>query len=150
MANPLQGLPFQSRRRCRCHMNTTDAVWYEFRNAVYAHDFALAEQLLRDQPSLLHLTNGLGETVLHFLAVENDQEGVSWLHAKGADLDTKNSFGTPALFEVASLEYKELFKWFVARGANVRATDAEDQDLVLHLLEYEHNEMAEWVRQNGA
>jgi ankyrin repeat protein len=131
-------------------MSTTDAAWYEFRNAVHARDFALAAELLRNQPSLLHLANSLGETVLHFLAVENDQEGVSWLHARGADLDTKNAFGIPVLFEVASLEYKDLFRWFVAQGANVRATDSEDQDLVLHLLEHERNEMAQWVRQNGA
>jgi ankyrin repeat protein len=130
-------------------MNAADASWYEFRNAVYSHDFVRAEELLRSQPGLLHFANGIGETVLHFLAVENDQEAVAWLHARGADIDTKNTFGTPVLFEVASLGYKDLFQWFVAKGANVRATDSEDQDLVLYLLEYEHKEMAEWVRASG-
>ena len=131
-------------------MSTTDTVWYEFRNAVYASDFSHAEELLRKNPSLLQLTNSIGETVLHFLAVENDQKGVSWLHARGADLDTKNTFGTPVLFEVGLLEHKGLFNWFVQNGADVHATDSEDQDLVLYLLEYKHNEMAEWVRKNNA
>ena len=131
-------------------MSTIDDRWYELRNAVYAKDFPVATDLLRQQASLLHLSNSLGETVLHFLAVENDAEGVAWLHSRGADIDTKNKFGTPVLFEVASLEYKELFRWFVEQGADTRATDEEGQDIVLHLLEYDHEEMAEWVRKNGA
>lgn len=131
-------------------MSDTPQSWYDFRNAVYAGDFALAADLLNRQPALLHLTNGIGETVLHFLAVENDLKGVAWLHARGADLDTKNMFGTPVLFEVASLEYKELFDWFLLNGANAKVVDAESQDVVLYLLDFDHEEMAEWVRRRVA
>lgn len=129
-------------------MNDTDLAWYELRNAVYAQQFSSAENMLRDRPALLHQVNGLGETVLHFLAVENDADGVSWLYAKGAGLNTKNTFGTPVLFEVASLGYKDLFKWFLDKGADVNATDQDGQDVVLYLLEYGHEEMAEWVRKH--
>jgi ankyrin repeat protein len=131
-------------------MSDTPQSWYEFRNAIYLGNFELAADLLARQPAVLHLVNGIGETVLHFLAVENDSEGVIWLHARGADLDTKNKFGAPVLFEVASLEYKELFDWFLAQGANIQATDAEGKDVVLHLLEFDHEEMAEWVRNRVA
>lgn len=130
----------------KSEMSDTDPAWYEFRNAIYAQQIPIAEEMLRVRPALLHLVNGLGETVLHFLAVENDATGVSWLHARGADLNTKNTFGTPVLFEVASLGYKDLFKWFLEKGANARATDRDGQDVVLHLLECENEEMADWVR----
>ena len=90
-------------------MSITDPVWQEFRDVVYSGDFARASEMVSCRPALLHMMNSIGETVLHFLAVENDLRGVSWLHARGADLDTKNAFGQPVLFEVAYLGYKELF-----------------------------------------
>jgi ankyrin repeat protein len=128
-------------------MSDTDPAWYEFRNAVGAQDFARTDDMLRRRPELLHLVNGVGETALHFLAVENDATGVSWLHARGADLNTKTRLGTPVLFEVACLAYKDLFNWFLAQGADVHATDEDDHDMIAHLLEYGHEDMAEWVRQ---
>lgn len=131
-------------------MNETPQSWYAFRNAVYAGDFALADQMVRQEPGLLHLTDSLGETVLHFLAVENDAEGVAWLYARGADLDTKNKFGDPVIFEVASLDYRDLFDWFVSKGADIKARNARDQDLVLYLLEIDRDDMVAWVRSRGA
>jgi ankyrin repeat protein len=92
--------------------------------------------------------------VLHFLAVEDDQAAVAWLRARGADINTKNEFGTPVLFEVASLGYKALFSWLIEAGADPHAedadadadADADGQSLTEHLLEYNHVEMADWVR----
>jgi ankyrin repeat protein len=129
------------------HVSTTDRQWQEFRDVVYSGDFARASEMLSCMPALLHMMNSIGETVLHFLAVENNLEGVSWLYARGADLDTKNAFGQPVLFEVASLGHKELFDWFVKNGVNTRATDHQGNDIVVHLLEYDCREMAEWVRE---
>lgn len=39
--------------------------------------------------------NGIGETGLHFLAVENDGAAVAWLHARGSDLNTRDPFDSP-------------------------------------------------------
>ena len=130
-------------------MNQITNSWQEFRNTVYSQEYAEAQNMLRKNHRLISLTNGLGETVLHFLAVENDSGGVDWLYENGADLDSKNKFGTPAIFEVAQLSYKDLFLWFVKNGANVHARDAEGHDIVEYLLEYDNTDMAEWVRQNG-
>ena len=123
-------------------MSAIEKDWYELRNAVFAGDYKAAEELLRKNPGLLTLRNSVGETVLHYLAVENAAEGVAWLHGKGADLDTRNDFGTPVLFEVAQLGYEELFAWFVARGANLRAVDEYDQGLVAFLTEHRRTRMA--------
>jgi ankyrin repeat protein len=127
-------------------MAEVDSDWYALRNTLFAEGYAEAESLVAARPELLHLMNGIGETVLHFLAVEDAQAGVAWLHARGADINTKNEFGTPVLFEVASLGYKDLFQWLVAAGADVHAQDAEGQDLVEHLLECDKEEIANWVR----
>lgn len=51
---------------------STGASWYELRDAIAGRDFATAAALLQQDPALITKTNGLGETVLHFLAVEND------------------------------------------------------------------------------
>jgi len=97
-----------------------EALWYELRNAVYAKEFGIAESLLKANPHLTDLRDGIGETVLHFLAVENDAEGVAWLHNGGSDLDTKNKFGTPVVFEVAELGYTDLLLWFAQRASTSR------------------------------
>jgi len=128
---------------------STEPLWYELRNAVYSREYELAERLLSAAPYLLTLGNSLGETVLHFLAVENDLEGVSWLHARGAAIDTKSEFGTPAIFEVAQLGYKELLAWFIQHGADLHAVDANGNGLAAHLEEYEQPEMRDHVRQYG-
>jgi ankyrin repeat protein len=127
-------------------MNTTDERWYELRNAIYVMNLPHAAELVRREPTLLTLSNAIGETVLHFLAVENHAEGVAWLHTQGASIDTKNKFGIPVLFEVASLQNKELFTWFVEKGADIQATNSEGQDIVEHLLEFDDDEMVDWVR----
>lgn len=131
-------------------MNDTQPIWYEFRNTVYEGNFAKADQMLKMQPALISMRNGIGETVLHFLAVENDLRGVEWIFKRGGDLNSTNQFGEPILFEVAQLEYKELFIWLVKHGANPKATDGSGQTLEESLIEFDKKEMAAWVRKNGA
>lgn len=126
-------------------MSATDQPWYELRRAVSTGDYKAADDLLRKNPGLVKLRNSIGETVLHDLAVENVAKGVAWLHGKGADLDTKNNFGTPVLFEVALLGYKELFAWFVHHGANTRAVDEYDQNLIAFLTEHHKTKMVRTV-----
>ena len=123
----------------------TDIVWRKLRDAVYGRDFLEAEKPLAENPALPTMRNGIGETVLHFLAVENDIQAVSWLHAREFSLDEKNKFGTPAVFEVAQLEYKELFLWFSHRAADLSAKDADGNDLATNLIEYGKEEMAQFV-----
>ncbi len=127
-------------------MADVDPAWYALRNSLFAERYDEAARLIASRPELLRLVNGIGETVLHFLAVEDDEAAVTWLHARGADINTRNKFGTPVLFEVASLGYKKLVEWLVEAGADVHARDPDGQDLVEHLLEYDNGEMADWVR----
>ena len=102
--------------------------WSLFLRMVAFREFSEAEEMLAETPELLEERNGLGETVLHYLAVENDQEGVAWLHSKGADLNTQNEFGTPPLYEATLLGYKGLARWMVEHGArfDLKNDDGED------------------------
>jgi hypothetical protein len=112
---------------------TTDAQWYELRNLVYSKEYVSAEKLIAENPNLRDQTNSIGETVLHFLSVENDIEGVAWLYSCGASLNTKNRFGTPMVFEVAGLGHKDLLLWLAQHGADFSVIDDRSQ---YGLLEY--------------
>ena len=117
-------------------MTEIDSRWYDLRNLVYAGNFDGAKSLIESEPEILNFRNGIGETVLHFVAVENDLRGVAWLHAQGSDINAKNEFGTPVIFEVAQLDYQALYEWFVATGVDTDARDASGNTLVEYLREF--------------
>lgn len=129
-------------------MRAVRPEWYRFRNALYAGDFAAAEALLRDEPALLTERNGLGETVLHFLAIEDSLPGIEWLHAQGGSLNTANDFGTPLLFEVAQLGYRDLLLWLGKHGADAGVKDGSGRTLQEYLVEFDQPEMALFVLEN--
>ena len=54
-------------------MADADPAWYALRNALFAEQYDEATQLVASRPALRHMMDGIGETVLHFLAVEDDQ-----------------------------------------------------------------------------
>ena len=86
-----------------------------------------AERLLAENPDAIHSKNGIGETVLHYLAVEDRLEDVSWLLAHGADINTTNDFGNTPLSEAASLGYYELCDFFLRHNANPRITTPDGE-----------------------
>jgi len=94
---------------------------------------------------VISLKNGIGETALHWLAVENDLDAVKWLSDHGADLNSKNDFGTPLVFEVALLGYTDLFRWLISNGADPRQKDADGLGLKDHLIEHDKADMVNTV-----
>ncbi|WP_293745534.1 hypothetical protein [uncultured Acinetobacter sp.] len=111
--------------------------WYRLRNAVYRRDLLEAERLLELKPELRNIRNSLGETVLHFLAVEDDLESVSWLYQRGFSLDNKTGIiCEPTIFEIATLGYKELLKWFYQNGADFSAKNRDGKNILEYLEEY--------------
>lgn len=126
-------------------MSNVHPAWHQLRNAAYHGDFSTAEILLRNNPQLLEARNGIGETVLHYLAVEDCLLGIEWLHARGASLNATNEFGTPLLFEVAQLEYRDLFLWLIDHGADPRKKDAQGQSIDQYLAEFKKTEMIAFI-----
>jgi ankyrin repeat protein len=127
------------------HMINVRPEWYQLRNAVYRAGFDVAEALLRDDPNLIDERNGIGETVLHFLAVEDFLPGIEWLHARGGSLHTSNKWGTPLLFEVAQLGYRDLFLWLVAHGADLRQRDQAGRSVWDFLAESDKQDMIGFI-----
>jgi ankyrin repeat protein len=94
-------------------------------------DRALARRMLTDNPELLDARFELGETPLHFLAVESEIEAVEFLAAAGFDVNATNQFGDTPLVDVATLGNTEMAKVLLFYGADPNAT-SQTQDNVLH------------------
>ena len=131
-------------------MSSARPEWYQLRDALESADFFAASTLLDGDSSLLHERNGIGESVLHFLAIENNRPAVEWLHSRGADLNAANEFGTPLLFEVAQLAYRELLLWLIEHGADPKKKDAQGQRIDEYLAEFDKPEMIEFIKQHIA
>ena len=87
--------------------------------------------LLATEPDLLNARTGLGETPLHYLAVENHIEVIKALvEKKGADVNTLNDFGGSPLSDAAGLGYVDLVKYLLSVGAKLQLP--QQKELVLH------------------
>jgi len=128
-------------------MSDVRPEWYQLRDALEQADFVTAAALVEKVPPLIDERNGIGETVLHFLAVENNQPAVEWLHARRADLNATNKFGTPLLFEVADLGYRDLLVWLLQHGANPTKKKSDGQTLEEHLAERGETDMIAFIKE---
>ena len=79
----------------------------------------LMRGLLRQSPELLEARTSLGETALHYLAVENQLRAVKLLAEAGAQVNTLSSVGGTPLSEAASLGYVELVEYLLSQGARL-------------------------------
>jgi len=77
----------------------------------------LAKAMLDAEPGLLFARDGLGETALHYLAVEDQLAAVQFLFERGATLNTVSHVDGSPLSEAASLGYEALVEWLLANGA---------------------------------
>jgi ankyrin repeat protein len=89
-----------------------------------------AAALLDAEPALLFARDGLGETALHYLAVENQLEAVQWLFARGATLNTVSDVQGSPLSEAASLGYEELVGWLLDHGAAIELPGQGESTLI--------------------
>ena len=96
-----------------------------------AQDQAKARRMLGEHPELLNARWRLGETALHFLAVESFTDAVRFLASLGADVNATNEFGATALIDVASLGNDLMAEVLLEFGADPNAA-SETNDNVLH------------------
>ena len=102
--------------------SSQDARFHSLCDAMF-NDWGAAQALIEADPTIIESRSGIGETALHYLAVENHLEGVRWLWQRGADINTRDNFqGTP-LIAAVSLGYLELCRSLLDNGADIYATD---------------------------
>ena len=77
--------------------------------------------------------------------MENDAEAVSWLCSQGFDLNARNRFGIPVVFEIAQLEYQALLEWFVSKGVDLKCRDGEGRNLKEYLREFGREDMLKHI-----
>ena len=129
-------------------MTMRDPRWNEFLEALWLMDVGRMSAMVSNDPEVLHIRSGIGETPLHYLAVENRSDAVGWLHERRASIDTKNEFGTPVVFEVALLGYRDLLVWFLNHNVDLTATDENGDDIFAYLAEHGKQDMIDFLRSN--
>lgn len=77
----------------------------------------LARKLVKDHPEVLGLRTGIGETALHYLAVENYADAVQLLIDLGAEVNVTNEFGNTALEEAIQVKAAETVEVLRKAGA---------------------------------
>ncbi len=87
-------------------------------------------RLLASEPNLIEARTGLGETPLHYLAVEDQLDAVRVLVESGANVNTVSNVGGTPLSEAALLGYAELVTYLLSVGA--RLSIEGQSELVLH------------------
>ena len=88
-------------------------------------DPKLARKHVKTHPGVLNLRTGIGETALHYLAVENYADAVQLLIDLGADVNAKNDFGASAIEEATLVGAKEAVE--VLKRAGAKMTSANRQ-----------------------
>jgi ankyrin repeat protein len=86
---------------------------------------------LNSDSSLVKERTGLGETPLHYLAVENQLDAVTALVEKhGAEINTVNDFGESPLCEASRLGHFEMARYLLSQEARLVASESTGS--VLH------------------
>jgi uncharacterized protein len=85
--------------------------------------------MLREEPSLISSRDGLGETPLHYLCVENHLEAVQALVRYGAEVNTVNDCGGTPLSEAASLGNADLVSYLLSVGAKLWVQEQTEPSL---------------------
>ena len=122
----------------------SDPRFYEFRDAVES-DFATAALLIERDPTILDARNSVGETALHYLAIENQLANVEWLLDRGAEINTRDKFGDTPLSSSALLGYLPMCKMLIARGADLRTTNHDDNTPISQAAQGESVEVLKFL-----
>ncbi|MBE7498668.1 MAG: ankyrin repeat domain-containing protein [Verrucomicrobiaceae bacterium] len=95
-----------------------DPRFYEIRNVFLENmDEALAR--VRGDRSLLDVRSGLGETLLHWSAIEYREDIVKALLDLGASVDPTNHFGSTPFAEAAQLRNENMCRLLLKHGAAI-------------------------------
>lgn len=87
--------------------------------------------LLREKPDLVSARTSVGETALHYLAIENQSEAVRALARHGSNVNDPDDFGMTPLMSAASLHHVDICSLLLELGGDPNQKD-ENGDSCLH------------------
>lgn len=103
---------------------------YQLINACF-ESLDKAGELLSADPELIHERDGVGETALHYLVIENQLEAVRFLVKYRADINTQDDFKVTPLAHAAQCGYEKMVEYLLSQGADVNLAD-ENEDTPIH------------------
>jgi ankyrin repeat protein len=106
-------------------------------------------RLLNEEPNLIETRGGLGETALHYLAVENQIDAVRTLVTRGANVNTLSDVGGTPLSEAASLGYVDLVKYLLSVGARLKV-DGQSEPTIHEAVRSGKPDMVKLILEAGA
>lgn len=89
-----------------------------------------AATLLEEDPTLIDARNVVGESALHYFVVEVDLPSVQWLLQRGANLNTRNNFGSTPLIDAARLGYLQMCEFLLSRGADLELRNVNGETAI--------------------
>ena len=90
-----------------------------------------ADQLLAANPEIITDRDAIGETPLHWLAIESEVVGVRLLIERGADVNTQDDFGNHIVYHAASVASIETLQTLLAAGGDPNARSSAVDECAL-------------------
>jgi ankyrin repeat protein len=91
--------------------------------------------------------NGLGESMLHWYAIEGGPEVIERIIGLGFDVNTTNTFGRTPLFECVLIDRWEVAELLLTHGARTDIRDQNDEDVFAYLDEGGEQEKAQKLQE---
>ena len=121
-----EGIPGELLLQSKTIMPQWDPLLVELMRAAVS-DAERVRHLVKTNPHVLELRTGLGETALHYLAIENYAEAVQLLIDLGASFEVTNDFGNSVLAEAELAEATEAVAVLKRAGARAEPDAAADR-----------------------
>lgn len=109
-----------------------------------------ARRLAAENPAILRDESVAGETALHWLAVENDLNGVRILAELGADVNTLDHSHTSPLIHAVGLGYLEMSRLLLELGADPNVQSTTNETALDCAVTAGHVEIASALLDSGA
>jgi ankyrin repeat protein len=89
---------------------------------------------------------GIGETMLHWYAIEGEPSVLEKLIDLGFDVNVQNDFGNTPVMEASLVDKWDNVKVLLAHGANLFIQNQNGEDYFSYLRSYD-KEVPNWVRE---
>ncbi|MEM1060151.1 MAG: ankyrin repeat domain-containing protein [Verrucomicrobiota bacterium] len=90
-------------------------------------------ELAKKSPKALEVRGFLHETLLHYLAVEDDADSVRLLIELGADVNVRNELGKTPLMDCAMIGNTRMMELLLVNQADANLQDTDLKNTALHI-----------------